>query len=331
MAADNTLGPYSPYEGRIYAAFTGHNPVPGNPATNTDVYLTYSDDAGRTWSTPKTINGDTAFLDGSSGANEVNGSDVFTGRSQFQPALAVDRVTGTLVASWRDARNDPNNTLVATYITASIDGGATFNAQTWANPSLMATDAIDTQTQVNLGPEADNGTAANAANSPFGFGASIGLAVYDGRVYPLWAGNFDQTAADGTTLNSFSAEYRPMVIAAGPRVINSTMGPIPYAEAQGGNVTFTVTFDRPINPSGTAATFLPADVQVFYHDTTNGSTPIPLYVKSVVPVASSGVGTNAKFGYTEFTVSFDPAFQPGTNGNPGAPPASPTTPAPTAT
>ena len=56
MAQDNTLGAYSPYEGRIYAAFVGYINVKvdgfTNPTSNTDIFLTYSDDDGRTWSTP---------------------------------------------------------------------------------------------------------------------------------------------------------------------------------------------------------------------------------------------------------------------------------------
>ena len=58
-----------------------------------------------------------------------------TGNSQYQPEVAVDPTTGTLVISWRDARNDPANTLVATYIATSIDGGNTFSAQVYANPA----------------------------------------------------------------------------------------------------------------------------------------------------------------------------------------------------
>ena len=62
------------------------------------------------------------------------------------------------------------------------------------------------------------------------------------------------------------------------------------------------------------ATFTTADIQVFYHDTTNGDSSIPLLVTSVTPVASSGVGPGNKFGYTEFTVTFDDTHQP--NGGP---------------
>src|SRR6185437_12227172 len=105
-------------------------------------------------------------------------------------------------------------------------------------------------------------------------------------------------------------------IAAGPRIINSSQGPIPlspsgldgYQQAQqNGQLSFTVTFDRPINPPGTTASFTRGDVQVFYQDTTFGDPSIPLQVLSVDPVNSSGVGPLGKFGYTTFKVTFSTA------------------------
>jgi subtilisin-like proprotein convertase family protein len=319
MAEDNTLGQFSPTQGRIYIAFVGHisYTIDGikNPATNTDIFESYSDDDGRTWNGPFEVNDDTSDVDGITGSNESNFNDEFDGQSQYQPAIAVDQTTGTVVMSWRDARNDPANTLVATYIGTSIDGGNTFSAQDYANTSSTAIDAITGQTVIR-GPQADNGTAAdNAVNAAYGFGSSMGLAVYDGQVYPVWAGNFDEaTLVNGVAEgNALSIYYRPMVIAAGPRIVNSTMGPVPlstggldgYQQAQkNGQLSFTVTFDRPINPPSGVASFTPADVQVFYHDTIFGDPSIPLDVLSVVPVASSGVGPDDKFGFTEFTVTF---------------------------
>ena len=54
LASDNTLGSFSPYEGRIYVAFVGYYNVIvdgfQNPASNTDIFLSYSDDGGRSWS-----------------------------------------------------------------------------------------------------------------------------------------------------------------------------------------------------------------------------------------------------------------------------------------
>ena len=133
----------------------------------------------------------------------------------------------------------------------------------------------------------------------------MGLAVTDGHVYPVWAGNLNQSSvnASGTVIgNPLDIWYRPMVIAAGPRVINSTMGPIPLSEAAGGSVSISVTFDRPVNP----ATFVTGDVSVYYHSTSNSTALVPLSVISVTPVAGSGSGPGNSYGYTQFTILFNP-------------------------
>ncbi len=100
FAEDNTLGPYSPYQGRIYAAFVGYFDAaisgPTNPTTNTDIFLVYSDNGGQTWSSPELVNADQASTDGYSAANdsEADPNNELTGRTQFQPELAVDQFDG---------------------------------------------------------------------------------------------------------------------------------------------------------------------------------------------------------------------------------------------
>ncbi len=321
LASDNTLGSFSPFEGRIYAAFTGYYNVKvygvQNPSTNTDIFLVYSDNGGQTWSFAGQVNNDTAATDGFSGSNVLNANDIVTGRPQFMPTIAVDQSTGTVVMTWRDARDDASAARVATYIASSIDGGASFSAQTYANPAKTAIDAITGQTVVES-PKPDNQSSGNPqTDTAFGYGIQMGLAVSAGQVYPIWSSNFNQGvivngAVQGVPL---SIEYRPMVIAAGPRVVTSDMGPIPYSDAASGQVSFSVTFDRPINPPSlagytTAPSFVPGDVQVFYHDTTNGDASIPLKVLSVTPVASSGVGPSNQFGFTQFNVVFSTTTQP---------------------
>src|SRR5208282_4847281 len=127
----NTLGGLSQYEGRIYVAFVGYYNVTvdgvKNPADNTDIFLSYSNDGGRSWSDPTQVNDDSSALDGYSGSNDTNPADQVTGRAQFQPEIAVDPVTGTVVMTWRDGRDDPSRARVATYIASSIDGGQTFS------------------------------------------------------------------------------------------------------------------------------------------------------------------------------------------------------------
>src|SRR5581483_3081724 len=66
IAADKTLGSFSPHEGRMYIAYSdlprGPNlaALANNPGDNTDVFLTYSDDGGLTWSIPVQVNDDSA-------------------------------------------------------------------------------------------------------------------------------------------------------------------------------------------------------------------------------------------------------------------------------
>ena len=324
MASDNTLGSFSPYQGRIYAAFVGYFNVTilgvKNPTDNTDIFLTYSDDGGRTWSSPEVVNDDASVADGGSASSEDPlSNDIFTGRVQFQPEIAVDPVTGTVVLSWRDGRDDAARARVTTYITTSIDGGQTFSAQTYANPPYSGINAITGQTVV-IGPQSDNesGGNSNRANL-FGYGDQMGLAVFNGQVYPIWAGNLNvghivNNVVVGPFLSIF---YQPMIIASGPRIIDSSMGPISLAQATSGSVSFNVTFDRAINPpsvSGTngytsTPTFTPADVLVYFHDATNGDALVPLQVISVTPIAGSGAGPqnlDNRFGYTQFKITFNP-------------------------
>src|SRR5208283_2083725 len=74
LAIDNTLGPDSPYQGRIYAAYVIYemNTDPNqhvNPTSNTDIALSYSDDGGQTWVYAGIVNDDAATSDGYSGSS----------------------------------------------------------------------------------------------------------------------------------------------------------------------------------------------------------------------------------------------------------------------
>ena len=61
-------------------------------------------------------------------------------------------------------------------------------------------------------------------------------------------------------------------------------------------------------------TFTAGDVEVFYHDTTNGDASIPLMVTSVTPIQPPGYVTdptqNGVDGYTTFLVTFNPDKKP---------------------
>jgi Proprotein convertase P-domain./FG-GAP repeat. len=290
VTSDNTYGSFSPYQGRLYVAYddnggTGSN----NPGDNSDIYVVYSDDGGITWTgtfdhPAVKINNDNGLIDGFSEGT----------RPQYTPSLAVDSTTGTLVVTWFDARFDPSRARVATYISTSIDGANTFGPQTFLNQPNTATDAITGKTVV-LGPIPGNQGALGDATAP-GFGNRQGLAVQGGHVYALWGGNFNG-GREGSDISS-SILSAQVTIAAGPRIVASDMGPITtdmrmlttgtlYDNTFASDGTrqidgFTVTFDRPIDPT----TFLASDVAMLFRDPSKtGFDPgTAVAIASIVPL-----------------------------------------------
>ena len=341
LASDNTLGAYSPYQGRLYLAYVDRAVfVNGNPSDNTDIFLLTSDDGGQSWQPPagfaaadpytfsdgQMVNDDNAVTDGFS-ESDPN----FQGRAQFQPQVAVDPLTGTVAMSWYDGRNDAARARVATYVTASIDGGQTFATQVFANQPETAVDAITGQT-VTLGPVPDNESSGNASReTTFGFGTHQGLAISGGQIHTIWSSNLNGGFTTTTAL--LDIRTNTIDVPGGPRVISSTMGAVglpgdtinPTTAADGTPIVsaFQVTFDRPVDPS----TFGSNQVQVFYHDLTPGNVSGGLVpVTSVVPlypdpngtlypgqtVKLSPSGTPTPFGATTFMVHFAPRSAVGT-------------------
>ncbi len=309
IASDNSLGTHSPHAGRIYIAYTDQvntTTTPTNQPGNTDIFLIFSDDGGRSWSTnnPIQVNDDNGATDGFSGA--FSG---FLGRSQYDANMAVDPATGQLVLSFFDARNDAANARVATYIAVSSDGGQTFAPEVYANAPQTVIDAITGKTVV-VGPIPDNESAGNTGlpdtESKFGFGTHEGLAVYDGHVYPVWASNQNggltkpsSSSNSPILLNIFTA---PTVISTGPRVISSTMGPVNSGVFSSTGVqeltNFEVDFDRPVD----ILSFDKSQVQVVYRDVNTPATQpgTPVSVASVTALDPDGSNTTA----TKFLVTF---------------------------
>lgn len=256
---DNTLGSFSPFQGRMYIAYTG----PGGgvnvaDGSDTDVFVKFSDDGGSTWSPAVRVNDD-SVLDHFSEGN----------RPQFLPAIAVDPTTGTLVAMYYDARWDASRARPATYLQASIDGGLTWSPATFLNKPKTAIDAITGQ-EVFIEPIPNNLPQAGAN----GFGDHQGLAVYNGHVIPIWSGNVNAGGAQLWTAYT--------TIAAGPRVVNGDMGPVVQdGSTSTYNTTFTtdgtrqldgfvIEFDRFIDPS----TLGTNDISLIYRSpTTPASAP----------------------------------------------------------
>jgi subtilisin-like proprotein convertase family protein len=306
IASDNTLGSFSPFQGRLYVAYVGRSTAPGNPADNTDIFLAASDDGGASWQNLGRVNDDNAATDGGSEAN-----DGLSGRPQFQPAIAVDPATGTLGLSWYDARDDAARTRLATYVTTSIDGGQSFSKDVFANTPQQVFDPTTQQNEV-VGPIADNPSANSDAR--FGFGDRQGLAFLKGHLYPTWTGNLNGGNFGRTVEDILTAS---MVSPAGPRIVSSTMGPVKAFTVNGVDYNntfapdgtqqvnaFLITFDRRVDVN----TFDASDVSVRYRSvSTPGSDPgTPITVTAVTPV-----DTNV-FGATQFVVSFPPQSGVGT-------------------
>ena len=327
IAQDNTLGSFSVNQGRIYVTYVGYTNYTAsgytNPADNTDVYLVTSDDGGSTWTTRGVVNDDQGSVDGYSGANHNFLEGQIAGRAQFLPKVAVDQSTGSVILSWRDGRDDSARARSSVYVASSIDGGQSFSSQVYANPSQTSIDAV-TGNQVVIGPKGDNFSVVNQPTPTLGFGSQMGLAVGFGQIYTAWAGNSNVGYLDNNYVvhgMPFQTYVQRLTIAAGPRIVDSTMGVVglvgdlvnPLHAPDGGPLAnaFQVTFDRPIDPQAVIAagmaSFTTADALVFYHDTVNGSAFIPLKILSVSPIASSAVGN---FGYTQFRVVFDPTTRP---------------------
>ena len=288
ITSDNTLGSFSEHEGRIYVAFTGMLTGAEDDANgvDTDIFMAWSDDGGQTWEssfgdgTAEQVNDDNAATDGSSGSTKTG-----LGRTQYEPQIAVDPSTGDLVVTYFDARNDPSDARVVTSVAVSNDGGNTFAASVYANPTLTATDAV-TGNAVSQGPIPDNQSTTSGAQDTDAFGAHQALIVANGVIIPFWASNQN---AINTKLGIVDAI---LSLAAGPRIISSTEGPVGgtvdttnTARAADGTSlanTITVTFDQGVDPT----TFLPANVEVFYKAPTGGAS-VSLPVSTVTPVAGT--------------------------------------------
>ena len=321
LATDNTLGSFSPNQGAVYLAYVdrydsrrgdpGDNNV--NPADNTEVMLTTSLNAGASWGGAVQVNADAGKLDGTSGA--IVSQTFVTGRAQFQPALAVDQSTGTLVASFLDTRADASRTRTATTLTTSLDGGRTFGPQTYANAPNTATDEI-TGRVVTLGPIPDNQSASNGAREAanFAFGTRQGLAAAAGRAFPAWASNANAGAGGQ---NHLDIEVAVATLGAGPRIVSSTEGPpratsvlavdgtsitynAPRADGNGPQLDgLVVTFDRPVDPG----TFTPADVVIQYRSPSTSGAAAPTSTISPTSVVPLAAGTTLA-GSTTYLVRF---------------------------
>jgi subtilisin-like proprotein convertase family protein len=289
-AIDNTLGSNSPYQGRMYIVYTGYDTDPNAPPQN--VYLIYSDNNGETWSAPF------AFTD-DSGESDFSQGD----RAKFDPSIAVDPVTGTVVVTYYDGRFDPDNVSVVNAIQTSIDGGESFSSANFLNELNTADDFLTETSEIIEPVPGDPGAAQTGLSGPnsggLGFGDRPGsLVVYDGVVTALFTSNLNSgpdrygsgspyTFTTGAGIFSTTANFDD-----GPRVVSGDEGPItedetmPVSGASYDNVFapdgtreltgFVITFDRPV----IAADIDSSTVTVMYQSPAGGAA-VPVAVGTV--------------------------------------------------
>jgi subtilisin-like proprotein convertase family protein len=293
-------------------SFTYNNPLFANlPASigGRAVDTTIANTVGAKFYAPVQVNDDAA----SDGFTEGN-------RPQFDPAITVDPVTGTVVATWFDTRLDANKTRAATFIATSISGGATWSDQSFQYDSPppflnqpkqavdVTTGALDPSSPVyTLQPVPTN----VPQSSPFGPGIRQAVIAFGGVIFAYWAGNSNAVGS-----GIFSAVA---VTAAGPRVVGGDMGPVLTASFAGGTVYnntfaadgtrgldgFTVTFDRPIDPT----TVDPSDFTVKYqnpYDSTGAYLTIPVTSVTQVSPAVFLVRFNPQYGVGSYSYSVGP-------------------------
>jgi len=291
--------------GQLYVAYTkDFFAFAPDTTPDYDVYLSRATLGGAAntlaWQAPVRVNDD-ALRDNFSEGD----------RQQFLPTVAVDPATGYVGVSWYDARNDASKTRVATYFALSSDGGETFSQspdsgrtigeQIYLNPSRLGINAIDwAATAQNVDRSVVIIEPIPSIVSPIPGALGLGLrqslvAIAPGMFNAYWTGNLNDKNTKQSVLAANPDMAAPggnifmtrVTAAAGPRIVEGSMGPVP------GNTlsNFLITFDRPVD----VASFTKADVTVVFRSV-NSALSVPgtvLPLTSVVAVNPGGVNGRA--------------------------------------
>lgn len=162
LAWDRTGGPHN---GRVYLVYTKEQQ---NESDNTDIYVSYSDDYGTTWSEGVRVNDD------------------HTANSQFLPKIALDQTTGNLAVVWYDSRND-----LGAGGAGDTNGLPNDDAQFWGAFSTDGGVSFIPNIQISAG-------TSNSHDSQNGidYGDYSGLSFYQGVAHPAWSDNSNSTGTN---------------------------------------------------------------------------------------------------------------------------------------
>lgn len=155
------------HNGRLYCTW-----MDVTPSGVTDIYASFSEDNGATWSARQSITDPLGFL-----------------IDRFYPWLSVDQTNGTVNVSFYDTRNDTTGARFMTdvYFTQSADGG-----NTWRTPNTRVTTVSSNEHDCNgvfPCPAIDYGNQ---------YGDYEGLVSYGGISHPIWTDSRDnQQPASG--------------------------------------------------------------------------------------------------------------------------------------
>jgi uncharacterized repeat protein (TIGR01451 family) len=153
------------HNGRVYLSYTDERPDESN---NTDIYVRYSDDSGRTWSASTKVNDD------------------LTARSQFLPAISLDPTSGNVAVTFYDARNDTGSGA------GSTDRVPNDDAQYWGSVSLDGGATFLPNVQISAGTSHEN-DLPGPGSADLDFGDYTASVFLDGNLYAAWADNSNST------------------------------------------------------------------------------------------------------------------------------------------
>ena len=150
-----------PHRGRLYCSWMDLTA----DRLNTDIFISFSDDGGATWSLA------------------APATDQLPNVDRFNHWLAVDPVTGEVNISFYDTRNDTTGSRYMTdiYFTQSRNGGTS-----WLSPNLRVTDVSSNEHDCN------GVFPCQAINYGNQTGDYAGLASYGGVSRPIWTDSRSQ-------------------------------------------------------------------------------------------------------------------------------------------